>query len=171
MKPTVLQRLDISVRQSLPVAVTLLLVVISVVPLRMPASHALAPDLVLMAVFYWTVHRPDLMRPWTVFIIGLLGDILTGAPPGANALVLVLVHASIIAQHKVFRGKGFALVWWAFALIAPAAHVVTAIVALLVAGVVVDPSVLGLRLVLTIAFYPAVAWFMGRAQRAFLASA
>ena len=31
-----------------------------------------APDIVLIAVFYWMVHRPDLMRLWTAFVLGLL---------------------------------------------------------------------------------------------------
>ncbi|HEX2113923.1 MAG TPA: rod shape-determining protein MreD [Alphaproteobacteria bacterium] len=170
MKPSTLQRIDISVRQSVPVALTLLLTVFSVVPVRLPAASVLAPDIVLIAVFYWTVHRPDLMRLWTVFVIGLLGDVLSGAPLGVHPLVLVLVHTAIITQHKIFRGAPFGVVWWAFALIAPAAHLVAAIVAFLATGALPELSLFALRLVLTIGFYPAVAWLLGRAQRALLAS-
>ena len=72
--------------------------------MRLPAASTLAPDIVLIAVFYWTVHRPDLMRLWTVFVIGLLSDVLSGTPLGVHPLVLVLVHAAIISQHKMFRG-------------------------------------------------------------------
>lgn len=170
MKLSALQRVDVSVRQSVPVAVTLLLTVLSVVPVRLPAASILAPDLVLIAVFYWTVHRPDLMRLWTVFVIGLLGDILSGTPLGVHPLVLILVHVAIISQHKIFRGASFGMVWWAFSLIAPAAHVVGAIVALLAGGALPDLSLFMLRLVLTIGFYPALAWLLGRAHRALLAS-
>lgn len=170
MKPSALQRFDISIRQSVPVAFTLLLVVLSVVPVRLPAASTLVPDIVLISVFYWTVHRPDLMRLWTVFLIGLLGDVLSGTPLGVHPLVLVLVHTAIISQHKVFRGASFGMVWWAFALIAPAAHVAASVVAFLATGALPDLSLFALRLVLTIGFYPAVAWLLGRAQRALLAS-
>lgn len=169
MKPTPLQRLDVSVRQSAPVTLTLLIAVLSVVPVALPSYHLLAPDFVLMAVFYWTVHRPDLMRSWTVFVIGLLDDVLSGMPLGVNALILVLVHGAILSQHRVFRGKSFGLVWWGFALIAPGAFLASAIVTYLAAGVLADSSILGLRLLLTVAAYPVMAWIMGRAQRAFLA--
>ena len=170
MKLSPLQRLDISVRQSTPVVVTLLLTVISVVPVGLPAASSLAPDIVLIAVFYWTVHRPDLMKAWTVFVIGLLSDVLSGTPLGVHSLVLVLVHTVIISQHKIFRGAAFGVVWWAFSLIAPAAQLVTAAIAFAVAGVVPDVSVLSLRLVLTIGLYPALAWLLGRAQRALMAA-
>lgn len=170
MKPTPLQRLDISVRHSTPVALTLLVTVLSVVPLGLPSGATFVPDMVLISVFYWTVHRPDLMRAWTVFVIGLFADILSGAPMGLQSLVLVLVHATIISQHKVFRGASFGVVWWAFALLAPCAHLVGAVGAYLTTGVLIAPSVLGLRLVLTVAFYPVLAWLLGRAQRAFLAA-
>lgn len=165
-----LQRLDVSLRYATPVALTLLVAILSVVPLRLPGHALLAPDVVLMTVFYWTVHRPDLMRGWAAFAVGLLTDVLTGAPLGVNALVLVLVHAALLAQHKVFRGKGFGLVWCAFALTVPAAHLVAAAAVLAVSGILPDPSVLGLRSLLTIALYPPVAWMMGRAQRAVLSS-
>jgi rod shape-determining protein MreD len=170
MKLSALQRIDVSVRQSAPVALTLLLTVLSVVPVRLPAASTLAPDIVLIAVFYWTVHRPDLMRLWTVFIIGLLGDVLSGTPLGVHALVLMLVHAAIISQHKIFRGASFGMVWWAFSLIAPVAHVVAAVIAFVTTGALIDLSLFALRLVLTIGFYPALAWLLGRAQRALLAS-
>lgn len=170
MKPTRLQQLDISVRHSAPIALTLLFSVLSVVPVNLPGYAQIVPDFVLMGVFYWTVHRPDLMRTWTVFVVGLLCDVLSGTPLGVTALVLVLVHAIIIAQHKVFRGKSFVIVWWAFALVAPTAHVVTAMIALVATGTVVNSSMLVLRLVLTVMLYPIFAWLLGRAQRAFLSS-
>lgn len=170
MKLSPLQRLDIAVRQSTPVVVTLLLAVISVVPVGMPASSLLVPDLVLIAVFYWTVHRPDLMKAWTVFVIGMLADVLSGVPLGVHPLVLVLVHTAIISQHKIFRGAAFGVVWWAFSLIAPSAHALVAAIAFVAAGVVPDISVFLLRLVLTIGLYPALAWLLGRAQRALLAA-
>jgi len=170
MTPTFLQRLDLSIRQSAPVAITLLVAILMVVPLPLPGYMELAPDLVLIAVFYWTVHRPDLMRAWAVFLIGLLQDILGGGPLGLIALVLILVHAAIINQHKAFRGKSFGLIWAGFMLIAPGAHIVAAVLAFIVADAHIELSTFGVRLVLTVAAYPAMAWLLGRAQRAFLAS-
>ena len=168
MRPLFLQRLDSWARASAPLALTLIFVLIKVVPLRLPAYAVIAPDLVLMAVFYWTVHRPDLLRSWGAFVVGLLDDILTGTPLGVSSLVLLLVHWTIIAQHRAFRGMSFALLWFSFALIAAGAKVLVIALALVVGHGLIDPQVIFAQYAFTVAVYPLVSLLMGRAQRTFL---
>ncbi len=168
MRPLFLQRLDLWARTAIPLLATILAVVLNVVPLRLPDYAPLAPGFVLMAVFYWTVHRPDLMRPWAVFLIGILDDILSGTPLGVNSLVLLFVHWTIVAQHRVFRGKSFVLVWLAFALVALGAKLLLTIVAFAAGYGLLDPTVLLVQYILTLALYPPLAFIMGWAQRVFL---
>jgi rod shape-determining protein MreD len=168
MRPLFLQRLDGWARAAAPFALTLIAAIVSVVPLRLPDYSVIAPDLVLMAVFYWTVHRPDLMRPWGAFAVGVLEDILTATPLGVDALVLLFVHWAIIAQHRTLRGLSFALLWCAFALIAAGAKIVLVVLALILTRHLVDGSVLLAQYGFTIAVYPLIALLMGRAHRAFL---
>jgi rod shape-determining protein MreD len=84
-------------------------------------------------------------------------------------MVLVLVHWSVVAQHRFFVGKGFALVWSVFGVVAPLAIALTAMLSLLAARVAPDPAIVLVQALLTIALYPPVAWLLGRAQRLFLA--
>jgi rod shape-determining protein MreD len=168
VRPLFLQRVDLWARTAVPLALTLFMVILNVVPLRLPDYSELAPSLVLMAVFYWTVHRPDLMRPWSVFLIGLLDDVLSGAPLGVNALILLFVHWAIVAQHKAFRGQPFVIVWFGFALVALGAVVLELVLAVVVGHGLLDPLALVVQYILTLAIYPPVAFLMGRAQRAFL---
>jgi rod shape-determining protein MreD len=121
-------------------------------------------------VFYWTVHRPDLLRPWNACLLGLLDDILSGTGMGVNALVLTLVHWVVVSQHRVFLGRSFAVVWIAFALVAPLAIAAIAVMSALAARGTVDPAVVVVQSLLTIAAYPPLAWLFGRAQRLFLAA-
>ncbi|MBM3275054.1 MAG: rod shape-determining protein MreD [Candidatus Sericytochromatia bacterium] len=153
---------------AIPLLATIVAVVLNVVPLRLPDYAPLAPGFVLMAVFYWTVHRPDLMRPWAVFLIGVLDDMLSGTPLGVNSLVLLFVHWAIVAQHRVFRGKSFLLIWLGFALVALGAKMLLAAVAFLIGYGLLDPLVLLVQYFLTLALYPPLALIMGRAQRVFL---
>ena len=168
MTAVLLHRLDRWVREAAPLAISLLVVIATVVPVRVPEYAFLAPGFVLMAVFYWTVHRPDLMRPWGAFVVGLFDDVLTGAPLGLNALVFVLMHGVIVAQHRFFRGKPFVLVWFAFAVIAFGAHTIASLLALIAGGAPIEPSAMLVRYGLAVAMYPLAGWFLGRAQRAFL---
>ena len=52
------QRLDAVARSLFPFLITVLLVVISMVPVRMPTLAPIMPILSLVAVYYWAVYRP-----------------------------------------------------------------------------------------------------------------
>jgi rod shape-determining protein MreD len=108
------------------------------------------------------------MRPWAVFLVGILDDILSGTPLGVNSLMLLFVHWTIMTQHRVFRGKSFVLIWWAFALVALGAKLLLAATAFLIGYGLMDPTVMLVQYVLTLALYPPLALVMGRAQRVFL---
>ncbi|MBL0932043.1 MAG: rod shape-determining protein MreD [Alphaproteobacteria bacterium] len=168
MVGAVFAQLDRSLKLALPVISTVLAVLLSVVPLPIPEYSMLAPNVVLICAFYWIVHRPDLFPAWCAFLVGLLDDALSGAPLGLNALVLLLVHYAIVAQHKFFRGKAFWLIWASFALIATGAAIVTAIVAYAAAHLSVPVALFATQLALTIAIYPAIGAVLGRVQRLFL---
>lgn len=163
-----LAQLDRSLKQALPLASTALVALLSVVPLPIPEYAVLAPNFVLICAFYWIVHRPDLFPAWGAFLIGLFDDMLSGAPSGLNAFVLLLVHSTIVAQHKFFRGKAFWLIWASFALVAAGAALATAILVFIVAKIVVTSGAFVAQLALTMAVYPALAAVLGRAQRLFL---
>ena len=104
----------------MPAMLGVLLVLLSTIPFYIPGYGPTAANLVLMAVFYWAVHRPNLLSPITVFLIGLLQDILIGTPPGMNAIVLLLVRTVAVSQSRVFRGRSFIILWWGFGMVAVA---------------------------------------------------
>ena len=125
MNPTLAQRLDRVARNVVPALLGVLLVLLSTIPFYIPGYGQMAANLVLMAVFYWAVHRPDLLSNVTVFLIGLLQDILVGMPPGLNAIVLLLVRTIAVSQSRVFRGRSFIILWWGFGIVALASSFVT----------------------------------------------
>ena len=75
-------RLDLVARSLSPMAITLLLVMVSVLPMHIPFFGTVSPVLSLMAVYYWSIFRPDLMPSFAVFGAGLFQDILSGTPLG-----------------------------------------------------------------------------------------
>ena len=163
-----LVQLDRIVKRALPAALSVLVVALSVVPVPIQEYAVLAPNFALMSVYYWIVHRPDLLPAWGVFLIGLLADALSGGLVGLNAFVLLLVQASIMSQHKVFRGKAFWLVWLAFAIVAFVAQLLAAALGLAFRGGLPGWPIWLSQFALTVALYPALAALMGRIQRLFL---
>jgi rod shape-determining protein MreD len=168
MTLTFWQRLDRAGRNLAPFAVTVLLVLVGMMPVRIPYFVAVTPLLVLTSVYYWTIHRPDLLRPAVMFGIGLLQDILTGAPLGLNALVLLAAHGIVVTQRRFFLASTFALMWFGFTLVAVGAGFLEwAIVSVFNATLMRVDAVVA-QTVLTLALFPLMAAVFIRIHRAFL---
>ncbi len=118
-----LQRLDRFARNLTPLTLSIALVVLSAMPLRIPDFGPISPNVGLIAAYYWGIYRPDLFPAPAAFAVGLWQDVLVGTPLGMNALVLLAIHWFILGQRRFFQGKSFAVVWWAFAMVATAAAV------------------------------------------------
>ncbi len=118
-----------TVRSGVPLGCILMLALMSTLPLRMPHDLPVVPDLSLMAVFYWTIYRPDLLPISALFVIGLIEDCVTGGSLGVTSLMLVGTHGMLLGQRRVFLGKPFALTWWGFALVATVASILRYLIA------------------------------------------
>ena len=171
MTGEVLQRLDRIARNLIPFGLGMFLVIVGTLPLYIPGYGPVAADFALMAVFYWAIYRPDLLPPLAAFVIGLLQDFLVGAPPGMNALVLLAIHWFILGQRRFFQGKSFAVVWWAFALMATAASALLWLIAMAYHGRLLDATPAAFQGVLTMALYPFLTWVFARTQHAVLRQA
>ncbi len=161
---TVLQRFDRVARSLWPFVLSLLLVVASVLPIQLSDFGRVAPNLAIMATFYWAIYRPDLFPASAAFVLGLWLDLLTGAPVGINALVLLLVHWAITSQRRFFQGKSFGVVWWAFALTISGAMALFWVLSAVYHLTLIDPSPVVFQLLLTIAVFPFLTWLLARTQ-------
>ncbi len=161
-------RMDVLARQLTPSMFTLALVFINVVPLHMPDFSRVAPLLPLMAVYHWAIFRPRLLPAYAVFLIGLFQDILTGVPIGLNALVFLVVYGAVLTQKRFFLGKSFFILWLGFSVIAAGAAAVSWVGVSLLNVSLIEPRTVIFQYLMTIGFFPAVAWLFLRWQRAFL---
>ncbi len=167
MKSGLWHRMDLLARQLTPSMLTLALVIINVVPLHIPGFSRVAPLLPLMAVYHWAIFRPRLLPAYAVFLIGLLQDILTGAPIGVNALVFLAVYGAVLSQKQFFIGKSFFILWLGFSLIAAGAAVINWLAISILSVTLVEPRTVFFQYLLTLGFFPAIAWVFMRWQRAF----
>jgi len=165
MKATVWQRLDIFLRNLTPMLVTMCMVVVGVVPLRLPDASFIVPTLALMAVYYWSLHRTDLLPATAVFATGLFQDILTGVPMGLNAFILLGVFGICVTQRRFFYNKSFAVVWWGFMVVAAAALLAEWMLMSIYLETLISLKPVLFKYLTTIALYPPVAWLFVIVQR------
>jgi len=103
------------VARMVPGTTTMLFVLLSLLPFHVPSFGSIAPAFALMAVFHWSIYRPDLLPPTVVFVAGLLLDLLNGTPyVGLSALVFLLVRTGVLSQRQVFSHRPFSILWLGF---------------------------------------------------------
>jgi rod shape-determining protein MreD len=112
------QRLDLWLRSALPLASTLILTLLSVCAWPVPYLGYVMPPLAFIAVYYWSVHRPDLFSPAFAFYVGMLNDLISNNPIGLSALLFTIAHEVIWRQRSLFAGHSFFMLWGGFALAA-----------------------------------------------------
>jgi rod shape-determining protein MreD len=113
MNESVWQRLDQTARNLTPVALTLLLLVLSLVPWRLPFLPPLGLNLTLISIFYWIIHRPSAMPIPAVFAIGVVADLIGGGPL-VSPFVLVTAAAVLHSVRRWLVGASTIIVWGSF---------------------------------------------------------
>jgi len=159
------QLVDNPVARLLPIATTLLATVISIQPAHIPGDAALTPAFTLMALYHWTIYRPDLLPPLALFLVGITQDLLAGGPLGVTALVLLLARAVVLRQRRHFVNRPFPFVWAGFTMLSGGAMMFLWTLHCLLDRVVADFRGTVFRAVLTISMFPIASFLLGRAQR------
>jgi len=167
-RAAVAQQIGNPAARLLPVATTLAAVLLSFQPVHLPGYATLTPAFSLMAVYHWTIYRPDLLQPLALFGIGLAYDLISGNPLGVTPLLFLLSRVTLLRWRRWFVNRTFPFVWGGFTLMTGVAilgsWVLHSALTLQFSGS--RDSVL--RAILTVALYPISSFLLGRAQYALL---
>lgn len=140
----------------------------SVLVLPVPYLGGIAPMLGLVAIYYWAIYRPDLLRPFLVFLLGLFNDLLQLLPIGLSALLFLALYQLVLSQRRLFVGQAFPIVWMGFVVVALLASVAQWAVVSWVGGQGLSLQPVFLQFLLTVFLFPLPVWILILLQRAFL---
>ncbi|MDD3183626.1 MAG: rod shape-determining protein MreD [Alphaproteobacteria bacterium] len=155
-------------RSLLPFLTTLAMVLAGVMVWPVPFLGAITPSFGLVAVYYWSIHRPDLFRPVIVFIFGLLNDILHFYPIGLTAVIYLIIYQLSFSQRRFFAGQIFYMLWFGFVVAVAINLVIVWIILSLNNHAIVPLSSVLTQFIFTIILFPFPAWLLIRLQRLFL---
>jgi rod shape-determining protein MreD len=167
MKGSPLQRLDQRIRHALPFLSVLIAILLVATPTRLPGFASVAPQLPLIAIYYWAIYRPDLLRPWAAFALGAVADIIAGTPLGVSSLIFLGVLGLADSQRRIL-GRSFLMAWWGFAMTAAGAALVEWVMSSVIMVTLLPAQALLFQYMMTVAVYPLLAWAFVRAQLALL---
>lgn len=167
MTDSLWQRLDGAARNLTPVALTIALLILSIVPWRLPFLPPLGLSLVVFSVYYWTIHRPSAMPLFAVLIIGIMAD-LSGGAPMVTPLVLLAVAGVSLSIRRWLVGASAIIVWGGFVVAVFDAAIFAWLLMWYVSGTMpsIGPGLSGA--LLGAVAYPLLASLFGRVQRAVL---
>jgi rod shape-determining protein MreD len=144
--------------------------VISIQPAPIPGYAAVAPAFTLMAVYHWTIYRPKLLPPVSLFVIGVGQDLLSDTPPGVSALIMLLVRAIVLPLRRHFVNRPFPFVWTGFTILSGGAMLFVWVLHCLLDRALIDFRGTIFRAVLTISLFPAASFLLGRTQRSLMST-
>lgn len=154
---------------SFPTLSTLLCVLLSLVPFGLSSTILAPPAFGLIAIFLWTLTRPDLLPAGAVFLLGLLQDLLWGGPFGLWGFVFLLGYGLTLSQRTFLIGREFGFTWVGFGLVITICSLVAWAVTMLYHSQFLAPYPAIVQIVLSAALYPLFArmtpWFMVRIAR------
>lgn len=146
--------IDSAARNITPSLLLIFLVVLGQLPFSLPVDSAVTPYFVLMAVFYWGLHRPDLLPASVVFVVGLFQDALEGEPFGVNAFVLIAVYWFVASQQRHIGERSFMVLWLVFAVVGLVAETMRWLLVCLLTTTLIAPWPVTFEFLMTVALYP-----------------
>ncbi len=168
MKTALWLRLDIAARRLAPLLLTLVLVVLSQVPMQLPAAMPISPAFAVISIYFWGLHQPDVLPAPAVFAVGLFQDILGGLPIGLNAFMLLVLYGLVVSQRRYFFGKSFVVLWWGFAMLAIVTGFLEWAMMSILSGRFLAVMPVAVEQLTTAALYPVVAYIFVLTHRSIL---
>ncbi|SNB61415.1 rod shape-determining protein MreD [Arboricoccus pini] len=160
----VVQTLDHLARRILPFLTVAITLLFDLLPLTTLASDAVRPSLTIVAVYFWTLYRPDLLGSIVLFLLGLVADAVAGMPIGMTALMLLCIRAMVMVPQRIVLARSFLGGWLGLALVTLSVQFLRWFLACLYALHVFPIDTVLVSSVLTILCYPPVALLLGRAN-------
>ena len=107
--------MEANVRLLAPMATILFAGLLDLAPMPNAGIASHAPDLILTAVFFWSLHRPELLPPTALFATGLCVDLVGGSLIGITPAILLLVRQAVVRQHRLLLAASPFVLWLGFA--------------------------------------------------------
>ncbi len=160
-----LQRLDRLAYAVAPGLAIAALILCSLVPVRVPWLPAIAPLLPLMAVYHFSLTRPEALPRPALLLLGLAFDLLQGGPGtpiGVSALQFLLMSEVVAANRRFVAELSAFFLWFGYAALAAAAVAMAWLALSGLAATIIDPRPALAQYVVSLFVYPILGWVLGR---------
>lgn len=108
---------EYGLKKLLPFLCSVVLLLLTYIPIHLPLSQFLRPDVAMICVYFWVLYRRDLFGVFTVVLLGLINDSLSAVPTGINIFILMMIYVQTCSFGSYVNTKPFSVSWGGFAII------------------------------------------------------
>lgn len=155
-------------QRSLPLASSAIFLLLAYIPLNVAVFNNIRPDLGLICIYFWMLHRPDLFGLVSIVILGLLSSAVSSALPGASLFAYLTLYVLIYNTQKFFNAKPFVVIWYGFMALSLTTLLVKWLVVSIYYSRFLPLSMLIFGYLIGVALYPLVSMILAFIQNRFI---
>ncbi|MGD9639451.1 MAG: rod shape-determining protein MreD [Alphaproteobacteria bacterium] len=156
MRTPILQQIDLWIRSKYAFIMCLICVVLPFIPLQI-SFISIKPNLLIAAVYFWSINKPEDLGMVKVFLLGIFVDILEGDLLGINILMLLTTYVIANKLRRFIFGKPFIISLAGLLIISLGTFVLEWFFISLNQNNFININFILLSYIITAAFYPIVA--------------
>ena len=155
-------------QKSLPLLSSVIILLLAYIPLNVTFLNNIRPDLGLICVYFWVLHRPDLFSLVSIVVLGLLDMSVSSALPGAALFAYLTMYVLLYNTQRLFNAKPFVVIWYGFMALSLATILIKWLVVSIYYGRFLPISMLMFGYLIGVALYPLVSAVLAFVQNKFI---
>lgn len=155
-------------QKSLPLVSSMVFLLLTFAPLNIVVFNNVRPDLGLVCIYFWLLHRPDLFGLVSIVVLGLLASTISSALPGISLLAYLTMYVLVYSTQRFFNAKPFVVVWYGFMALALATLLIKWLVASVYYSRFLPVSILMFSYFIAVAVYPLISVILAFIQNRFI---
>ena len=165
MRDDLKENIKVSAQRFVPLVLSFVFILLNYIPTNFSFPNIIRPEIGLICVFYWVLHRPDLFNVVVVFLLGFVEDAISAVPLGAHIISYLVAYLIVSNTSSFFNNKPYNVVWSAFSFIFVVAEFVKWLIVSIYYAEFLAPGNLFFTILFTIACYPVVSFFNDIARK------
>ncbi|OPZ75989.1 MAG: rod shape-determining protein MreD [Alphaproteobacteria bacterium ADurb.Bin438] len=100
-----------------PIIMILFIIFIEHAPVYFSYFSFIRPQISLIVVFFWSVYFPESLGIFSVFLLGLLSDLLFNSVLGLSAFLFLLMYVLLSEYKNFLTNRSFSFVYVIFSFV------------------------------------------------------
>ena len=155
-------------QKSLPLLTSIIFLLMAYLPLNFGFLYNVRPDFGLMCIYFWMLHRPDLIGIGTIVLMGIVSMFISSSVVGASLIAYLVMYVLIYNTQKLFNAKPFVVIWYGFMALCLCSMFVKWLVVSIYYNSFLPLSMLMLSYLMGVVLYPLVSSVLAFIQNRFI---